>query len=266
LDRTALCGQWFLPLKRLSAGNVEYSVVPLRCKSWSCPVCRSYKAQSVKQRIGKLFDGRKLFMLTLTYYHNVPPLVAWSMYNKAWNRFRTAVVKEFGGFSFCRILESHKQSPYPHLHVILDKDIPLTYIGREAVSAGFGYQIDYHVITSDAAVNYVTKYLTKEWDNLESLDYVKLVRARRVSYSRDISLPVVNNDGWTCIGDPMSWEAAEDLINTDRQWDTSQMYRELYTKSFPGYYYVSFLVDEAAPGSFARADLERWCPDDWVPR
>lgn len=264
--RESLCRNYYIPLKRQTVGNCEYSIVPLRCKSWECVDCRKDKVKTVKDRISKLFDGRKLWLLTLTYYHSRPPAEAWRVYNESWNRFKTAVVKRYGKFSFCRILESHKNSPFPHLHVILDKYLPPTYLNKEALSAGFGYQIDCTEINSNKAIAYVTKYLTKEWSNAESLAIIKQGRVRRVSYSRDLSsLPVIPGE-WEPIGTPVDFDTAVDIITTDREWDGKHTYRKLREKAFDGYYFIHFLVDDLPAGCHARTDIDEWQPDDWVPK
>jgi hypothetical protein len=108
-----------------------------------------------------LFDGRSLWMYTFTYYHSKPPLEVWSEYSAAWNRFRTAAAKRYGRFAYARVLEHHHKSPYPHLHIIADKEFGAVWLAAELKSAGFGYQAKCKPITSEGAITYVTKYLTK---------------------------------------------------------------------------------------------------------
>src|SRR3972149_120508 len=136
--REDLCEKFFCAIRQDVTDATRYVSFPMRCKSWDCPTCRKVKAKEYKSRIEEINDGRPLYFLTLTYYHSQSPLVAWRTYNEAWNRFRTHVSKRFGSFDYIRVLESHNDSPYPHLHVIMDKLVPACDLGRMAIAAGFG--------------------------------------------------------------------------------------------------------------------------------
>jgi hypothetical protein len=216
---TALtCGTVFASYYKDDNGVRRYIAFPLRCHSWDCEYCRKVKAETYIKRLSQLFDGRSLFFLTLTYYHTQDPETAWRTYNKAWNHFRTTVTRKYGEFSYCRVLESHTNSPYPHLHVILDVSIPQADLGKLAVKCGFGYQVDIKAITSDGAKFYITKYVTKAWTNPISLALRKKVKARIISFSRDVSTPVKKEGGWIKVSTAESLNDSIDDIKLHSHW------------------------------------------------
>lgn len=266
VSRVDLCGRYFVPLKRYYGNVVEYAVIAVKCGSWECPDCRKIKAEQYRRRIGKLFDGRKLWMLTLTYYHNIPAVQAWAQYNDAWNRLRTSLTKSCGKFSFARVLESHEKSPYPHLHVICDREFPPTVLNKLAIMAGFGYQMKFVPVTSARAAEYITKYLTKEWSNAESLAIVKKMRVRRVSFSRDIVCDEQSKIPWECIGLPTGRDAAVESITVDREFDTSRGFTEIGYVERPDFVLMQYHVKDLPPGFYTRNDDDDWQPDDWVPK
>lgn len=217
-------------------------------------------------RIKKMFDGRRLWMVTLTYKHDVSEIFAWKNYNVAWNRLRTNLFKQYGKFSFVRVLESHNKSAYPHLHLIWDRHIPVNVFGPAVVSAGFGYQMELTEIKSDRARTYVSKYLTKEWRNVEGRGLEKACRCRRISFSRDLDGGKRGPSGYECLGFPNNFAACCESIAVDRQFDPQHRYTQKRVRDFADFYEVEFEIDDVPPGFYRRMDLAEWEPDDWVPK
>jgi hypothetical protein len=162
------CGVHYATAWRCHNGVTQYIAFRMRCKSWDCPTCRRVKSRFYKRVIRDLFEGQQLYFYTLTYYHSSSPREAWKTYNRAWNRFRTTVTQRYGEMRYVRVLECHKQTNYPHLHVITDKYIPPAEYGKLAVSSGFGWSNNWARIDNKAAAGYVSKYLTKEWPRSDS--------------------------------------------------------------------------------------------------
>jgi hypothetical protein len=264
--RADLCGKWFVPLKKVDGSTVRYMVAPVKCKTWDCPECRKKKAKDYISRIQKMFDGRRLWMVTLTYKHDVSEEYLWKNYNDAWNRLRTNLFKQFGKFSFVRVLESHNKSDYPHLHLIWDRKIPVNVFGPATVAAGFGYQMELTEITSDRARTYIAKYLTKEWKNEEGRALEKKCRCRRISFSRDLDGGKRGKSGFECLGFPDSFEKCRECIDVDQRFDAGHRYTEGRVRDFADFYEIEFEIDDVPPGYYRRTDLDDWQPDDWVPK
>jgi hypothetical protein len=89
-------------------------------------------------------------------------------------------------FDYVRIVEPHKNQPYPHLHILTSAPIFTTGFFLYSKSLGFGQQQQQQRITSDAAASYVTKYLSKPWPDNGAERLRHLAKARVLSTSRSI--------------------------------------------------------------------------------
>jgi len=243
------CSTSYLVLKRDQITNIRYRSVPLRCHSWSCPVCAKDKAEKYKVRMRPLFARENLHMYTFTYFHSKPEEEVWCEYQSAWNRLRTAIVKRFGTVHYCRVLESHKESNYPHLHVIMDKLVPPTWLNKELLSAGFGYQCDVKQVRDDQAGRYISKYLTKVWTNEKSAQIRRRLRLRIISFSAGVCTRLPGPSGWHLVGIESSMEGAIDKIKIDATWSEAIEGGETCTKEYSEYYETVFTYKEARNGT-----------------
>ena len=263
--REDLCKKFYCSVKQDTVGTTRYLTFPMQCKSWNCPDCRKQKAANYRERMTAFFDGRGLWLYTLTYFHNMTPAQAWGTYNESWNRLRTNLKKRYGSFNFVRVLESHKNSPYPHLHIIADVNIRPTDLGPAAIAAGFGYQLNTQKLTTDRARAYVTKYLTKEWTNAEGWNLRKNYRCRLISFSRGLLSPVRRSGEWQQVIMGTDFENCLDHIRMDYEWRTDARGRELYSKIEDDFAEVTIIWEDVEPGAFRRPD-DDWQPDDWLPK
>jgi hypothetical protein len=266
MSREEICGKYFVPVKRKTETGVRYMIIPVKCKSWDCPECRKEKAKAYSKRVKKMFDGRKLWMMTLTYYHNVDETTAWKTYNEAWNRLRTNLVKQFGKFSFVKVLESHKKSNYPHLHLIVDRYFRPMKLSPAVLAAGFGYQMQVKEITSDQGRTYVLKYLQKEWSNEAGRRQEKSNRCRRISFSRDLAPDPDDRERCQCLGLQTDYAAAREAIDIDRTFDCGHRYSLVREVDFDGLYQADYEIEDRRPEELRRNDCDSWQPDDWTPR
>jgi len=212
------CEKFFIGVKHENGNAVRYRVFPSRCHSWDCPECSRAKAAMYRKRMRPLFEKRQLYMYTFTYYHSRPPIEVWKDVAKSWNRFRTAATKKFGQFSYARILEHHHKSDYPHLHVIADINIPPGWFNRELISAGFGYQAKVVPITTDGAVLYVTKYLTKPWTSAECKAIRKTLKMRLISFGGSACLSSPKGSMWECLKRSLVCSDVLDAVMIDKDW------------------------------------------------
>jgi len=178
---------------------MAHGFFPLYCKSWDCESCRRFKKKTVTKFIRSHFVSNSLYMMTFTYKHNLPPLSVWRNVGKTWNRWRTRAVQKYGSFNYIKIVETHKVSPYPHFHVLIDKFIPITWISKTLVKLGFGWNFQSQRISQKGAVAYVSKYLAKEWPNEQGKKYRKEAKTRIVSSSRALGPVFITTSDWSLI-------------------------------------------------------------------
>lgn len=234
------CGNSVMILRMDAGQSTRYRSFPLRCHAWDCPLCAKQKAEMYRVRMRPLFARENLHMYTFTYYHSKSPMEVWLEYSKAWNRMRTAIVKRFGETHYCRVLESHKKSPYPHLHVIMDRHLPADWLNRELISAGFGYQCEQHPVTDSQAALYITKYLTKVWPREDSILFRKAARARIISFSRGVCDPKTGPSGWHIVGIAGDMETAIERVLTEGNWGGSGRAEITFEQKWTDFHEVTF--------------------------
>lgn len=263
--REDLCSKYYCSCFQDLTDATRYIAFPMRCKSWDCPDCRKIKAIEYTGRMSALQKLPNLYFYTLTYYHSVTPDKAWKDYNVAWNRFRTAAAKKFGSFNYVRVLESHKKSPYPHLHIIADQHFNATWFNREVLNAGFGFQMDAKEITSAGAFHYIKKYLTKEWTNEEAKWLRKKYRCRIITFSRGLLSPIQRGKEWEQLLVGTTLDACIDHIRTDYEWRPGVRGIVSNEEDRGDSYECTILWSELKPLS-ALPCPDDWAPDDWVPK
>jgi len=217
---------------------------------WSCATCARINARMWRYALIKQFlalselPSFSFFTLTirLADFHQ---LTNRERAEKSAKIIRDSAEKLFkrlkrlyGNFTYVRVIESHK-SGLLHIHVIASfhfTDITLAYRGsvsgkkkyvktsktlkKISVECGFGYIVHAENLVSDnenwnalQVVSYVTKYITKDFEYIESVQ--KGLRIRKIVTSRDLLSPFNGKfkitEGalkWT-LGLPVSLEFAE---------------------------------------------------------
>lgn len=169
--------------------RIHRRFVRLGCKAWSCPICGPRKLKRYRYSIGRIAQERKLDrFLTLTLDPSKCDIeVSVKHIRNSWNKFRIYFKRKYKvTLTFITVVEFHK-SGYAHMHILLDRYIPQSWISIswEAIGGGkivFIKKIDQHRIAS-----YMTKYLTKAMYDPTAESHIRHL-FRRVTTSRDIKL------------------------------------------------------------------------------
>lgn len=253
------CGEKFLYLQKQIGDKHLIAFVPARCKSWSCPDCRSIKSKIVKDYIETNFRDEKTYMLSLTFFHVGTALDAWLKLGKCWNLMRTYCVDKYGSFKYVRIVEPHKKGGWPHVHIVLNKNIIDSDIIKKITSWGFGWQMDNSVIDATDAARYVSKYLTKG-GFYEDADIMRVSsKCRVVCVSRGMPAMFTARSHWECV--------KFDMPNTQSKYLCSSILQKLLDLD------CTYVVSSPSSGGFIiESNLElstNWLNDimdPWVER
>ena len=167
-------------------GQAFQAFARLRCKSWSCARCGPAKAFKLQKAVAeKARDNDLTRLLTLTLDpKTVPDGVDQIRYiRNVWRKFRVYLTRRFGrSVSYIAILELH-QSGRPHLHILVNRYIPQSWISETWENLGGGRICHIERVTDIHRIgNYLAKYLTKT--AILSVP----PGARRYTTSRDIHL------------------------------------------------------------------------------
>lgn len=151
-------------------------VFPVRCGSWSCPVCAPLNALREAIRcangIGALrTEGTPGKFITLTQGSKVKSVrfaytilpSQWDTLRKKWSRWAKEANVPFDYAAF--VEGQSRRSGMPHFHIIATYAPSKETLRKWAVESGLGYQIDMQDIGPSAGVAwYVSKYSTKSSD------------------------------------------------------------------------------------------------------
>lgn len=157
----------------LAAGHLV--VVPLTCKSWSCPYCAKRQRAKWAERITR---AKPQWFLTLTR----DPRPGWTPQQtyeymcKGFPKLVAAIRNKIGNFEFCAIWELHEDG-FPHLHVAWSGAfLPLRWLSAILPKFNFGPVCRNFPIQDTRKLGlYVAKYMAKTMGSLS-----RPVRFRRI--------------------------------------------------------------------------------------
>lgn len=199
------CGQTYLFMHKTTKKGSDVALIPLLCKSWSCSICRPKKADQVKLFIRKNFSKRKVWMLTFTYNHRGTALNAWRGIGNNLNRMLSYARKYNEKFSYVRVVEPHKDGSWPHIHMLVDKDICSNQFVKMVTEWGFGWNFHCEPMDGAKASNYMAKYLTKEWPDGDADLLRQISKTRIVSSSRELGPIFAGGSDWKVVQLPNPW-------------------------------------------------------------
>jgi len=207
------CGQIYRFMVKNTETGSQVGLIPVLCKSWSCDKCRPQKASQVKAFIRKNFSEGDLWILTFTYYHKGTPLNAWKNIGKNLNNMLSYARKYSGTFNYLRMVEPHKDGLWPHIHMIVSKDIATANFVKLVTAWGFGWNFHCKPIEAFQASNYLSKYLTKKWPEGDAELLRQITRTRIVSSSRRLG-PIFKTDStWKVVKLSNPWRGVHFLLN-----------------------------------------------------
>lgn len=209
---SSYCGVGFQVLKSKDVLHESVAAFIQRCKSWDCQTCRRVKASKLEGFMQRNFNNGNLYAFTFTFYHSEPVGVAWQLVGPRWNRLITRIRAHNKGLGYVRVLEPHKESPYPHLHVIFDRHIDCAKMSEWLKNSGFGWNMLSTPISSEGFQRYMTKYLTKEWPDENTSVLRRASRSRVVSASRRFGAIFARPAQWTKVVRNCSVAAAKTTV------------------------------------------------------
>lgn len=193
------CGIRFLYLTKFINKQHIFAFVPARCKSWSCLTCRRVKSKIIKTFIQNKFKGESLWLMSLTYFHTGSPETAWSNIGKTVNRLLSYAHKMHGNFNYIRIVEPHADGNWPHIHILINKDVMDNRFVKLVTSWGFGWNFHSKMIDCKSSSVYLSKYLSKPWPIGQGNLLRIITKTRLVSASRSLGAIFTKNSEWDCI-------------------------------------------------------------------
>ncbi len=181
LGRNKHCGRFTVRGK--APNSPETRFLRVNCKCWNCSRCAPNKAKQLKHAIREKAEAMQLQrFLTLTLDPKKIEGDPVRYLSAAFAKLRVYLQREYGvAPQYIRVLEFYKNGN-PHLHILIDRYIPLEWIRKSWVAVGGGFMVDIKFVDVHRVSHYISKYLTKE------LLMSAPLRCRRVTTSHGIKL------------------------------------------------------------------------------
>ena len=195
------CGSWTIYGPDKETKHIRF--LRLKCKCWKCPRCGPKKAKQLRYttiQAAQKLNLKRLLTLTLDPAKLPNDADSIRYLKECWSKFRVYLGRKYQTkVSFIAFMEIQKNGR-AHLHILVDRYMPQTWVSQAWQSVGGGRIVDIRVVDIHRVALYVSKYLTK---NL--LDELP-PRARRYSCSRNIQLfsRPSKDSPWKLIKRPMN--------------------------------------------------------------
>ena len=129
---------WLILYKSTLLGD-EYLVTPHQCKSNYCPDCRARNLRAIRKGLYNTLASERWRLVTLTLPdHSLNLLETLCHIRKMFNNFTHRIRRQYPDFKFIRAIEVH-QSGFPHIHLVVNKFIPKSFISKSWHDCGGGY-------------------------------------------------------------------------------------------------------------------------------
>ncbi len=173
--------QWSLPQPRLPRYRVESErycgqgavlgmspdtsqgiLIPIRCKSWTCPRCADIKRLNVILRLAAGKPEREM-TLTTPADPNMTPIEIAKRMKLAFPKLVAQIRKEFGSFEYALVWELTKAGT-PHAHVLTRGSyIPQRWLSARWHALGEGANVDIRAVKNHRKhAAHLCKYLGKD--------------------------------------------------------------------------------------------------------
>jgi hypothetical protein len=171
------------------SNRTYYRLIPVNCKSWSCPRCARMKTRQFVERCKLGFAGCRVRFGTLTFDTAHFSLdLAWRSQSALFAKLVRVARKRFAFTRYVKIVEAHK-SGYPHLHFLIDCYVPVYWLSSVWEDIGAGKIVYMEEIPTDTAARYVTKYMAKNFSSFYgSENPFRYYSVRRMCFS--VGFPV----------------------------------------------------------------------------
>lgn len=223
IDTTvAHCHRSWLVLRRTTLLGDEYLVTPHLCQSNYCSVCRPRNLVKLRKMLYESLKHHRWRLITLTFPdHSQDVLEQLKNLYRQFKRFIQRVRRIYPDLAFVRTIEIH-QSGYPHIHMIVDSYIPVSFVQKHWHDVGGGFvsirnkkrgERTSYVYTHKDAAHYLTDELEKANQDPHKLGHVFWqASCRAITTSRNLKLSAGSGE-WSF------YRVAKDLTDAMYQYE-----------------------------------------------
>lgn len=138
---------------------------PYRCGSWDCDCCGHRLRMSLIEEIERITSERPEMrrFLTLTVDSSAPVGKAsqHEYITDRWNALRTELNDRYDDLSYLWVRHEGDERDRPHLHLLVDRFIPVEELSYLSDRVGLGEVVDIRRVDARNAAHYISAYLGK---------------------------------------------------------------------------------------------------------
>jgi hypothetical protein len=143
------------------AKGAKAVLIPFRCGRNDCPVCSQIKQNRLRKRLRAAPWPQTLYMWTVTTDPSILESdAALRSIARRWHRVLRTLRRNYPTLRFFRVIELTRSS-LPHMHILFDQYVDWHLFRAALMRADFGRVLHYTKIDREAAIPYITKYITK---------------------------------------------------------------------------------------------------------
>jgi len=137
-------------------------IIPMRCKSWDCPVCGPAKRRAWIARFQAAEPEREITLTCPAGKWSTPQDAAWHMKN-AWVKLVARIRRKYGLFEYGLVWELTLRGT-PHMHILARGSyIPQKWLRLQWIELGIGEIVHIASVKSHAKhAAHICKYLAKD--------------------------------------------------------------------------------------------------------
>jgi hypothetical protein len=161
---------------------------PAMCDRWGCASCGPRKAVWLRDNVrdSQPVYGLDFFCTTTVRTSSCTAAESYVFASQAWNRLRTGLRRDYGAFSFVKVVEPTKKG-YAHHHLLTSLSLETGELSTRWLAAtGTSWQVDVQSVASERAANYLAKYCAKQAPMLRQLLGEASPRLNMYSKSRNV--------------------------------------------------------------------------------
>lgn len=158
----------------------------IRCNSWYCTRCAPRKLKKLKARLYQFIGKKYTRLMTLTTrYTNQPIDLLLIDLSRDWDILLKRIKRKYGKVQYFKIVQFHKNGA-PHLHCLIDKFIDQNWLSDQWSEIHNSPIVDIRFMDNHHAINYVSKYISKELEAQSHFHALfQHVGRRRFAFSRN---------------------------------------------------------------------------------
>lgn len=163
-----------------------YKFLPILCKSPFCPNCARVRQKNIIRRLKASTEKNNFRFFTLTTVNSYNTRRDLLHIEKCWRQLLKILYKSYPKLTFFRVIELGTENGMVHIHGLWNIYIDFIELSKLWCKLSGAYRVNLKSVFNDAgAIAYITKYISKTFDNYNENEIFYLMKKRKFSFSKN---------------------------------------------------------------------------------